>query len=304
MDYPYKVSVIIPVYGVENYIERCARSLMEQTLESIEFLFIDDCSTDCSIEILNQVVDQYPQRKSQVVVHRMEHNSGQAAVRKWGMQNASGEYVIHCDGDDWVSSDMYHLMYEKAKEDNSDIVICDYYLSDGNESVPVRQDKADGLLTGPLWNKLIRNSLIKCSNIVYPTHNKAEDGALMVQISYFAHKYSLIHRPLYYYYQNPSSICNVMTEEAMLKRFYDEVCNTDLRIDFLINQGALDCYKNDVLVWKRVCRSNLEPFLGKRCYRQMWRNTYPEINMQYVFSRSISLKSKIKFVLNYLGIHI
>ena len=79
-----KVSVIIPVYGVEKYIERCARSLFEQTLDDIEYLFIDDCTPDKSVDILKHVLEEYPQRKSQVVIHRMEKNSGQAAVRKWG----------------------------------------------------------------------------------------------------------------------------------------------------------------------------------------------------------------------------
>ncbi len=102
-----KVSVIIPVYGVEKYIERCARSLFEQTLDDIEYLFIDDCTPDKSIEMLKQVLEDYPHRKPQVVIHRMEQNSGQAAVRKWGMQNAIGDYVIHCDSDDWVELTMY-----------------------------------------------------------------------------------------------------------------------------------------------------------------------------------------------------
>ena len=105
-----KVSVIIPVYGVEKYIERCARSLFEQTLDDIEYLFIDDCTPDRSVEILKQVLDEYPHRKNQVIIHRMEKNSGQAAVRKWGMLNVAGEYVIHCDSDDWVDIYMYEAM--------------------------------------------------------------------------------------------------------------------------------------------------------------------------------------------------
>ena len=129
-----KVSVIIPVYGVENYIERCARSLFEQTLDDIEYLFIDDCTPDQSIKVLQQLLEEYPQRKHQVIIHRMEHNSGQAAVRKWGMQNATGEYVIHCDSDDWVDLDMYRAMYEKAKSDNSDFVVCDFIVTDGNNN--------------------------------------------------------------------------------------------------------------------------------------------------------------------------
>ena len=97
-----KVSVIIPVYGVEKYIEKCARSLFEQTLDDIEYLFVDDCTPDKSVDILKHILEEYPHRKSQVVIHRMEQNSGQAVVREWGVKNAKGDFIIHCDSDDWV----------------------------------------------------------------------------------------------------------------------------------------------------------------------------------------------------------
>ena len=126
-----KVSIIVPVYGVEKYIERCARSLFEQTLDDIEYLFIDDCTPDKSVEILKRVLEEYPHRKSQVVIHRMEQNSGQAKVREWGMRNATGEYLIHCDSDDWVDMDMYRIMYEEAKRTDADIVMCGYKATDG-----------------------------------------------------------------------------------------------------------------------------------------------------------------------------
>ena len=88
-----KVSVIIPVYGVEKYIERCARSLFEQTLDDIEYLFIDDCTPDRSIEVLKSILEEYPNRKEQVIIHRMEQNSGQAAVRKWGSRFVSSGWT-------------------------------------------------------------------------------------------------------------------------------------------------------------------------------------------------------------------
>ena len=126
-----KISVIVPVYNVEKYIERCARSLFEQTLEDIEYLFIDDCTQDRSIDILLQVLEEYPNRKQQVLIHHMARNSGQAIVRKWGMMNASGEYVIHCDSDDWVDNELYYLMYDKAISEQLDVVICDCNRTDG-----------------------------------------------------------------------------------------------------------------------------------------------------------------------------
>ena len=86
-----KVSVIVPVYGVEKYIERCARSLFEQTLDDIEYIFVDDCSPDRSIEILNQVIGEYPGRKDQVQIIHHASNQGLALARQTGLKAATGE---------------------------------------------------------------------------------------------------------------------------------------------------------------------------------------------------------------------
>ena len=123
-----KLSVIVPIYGVEKYIERCARSLFEQTLEDIEYIFIDDCTLDKSIGILKRLIEEYrtslKEKNYSVTIEKMPKNTGLPGVRKYGIQLATGEYVIHCDSDDWVDFDMYRLMYEKAKADDADVVSC------------------------------------------------------------------------------------------------------------------------------------------------------------------------------------
>ena len=163
-----KISIIIPVYKVEKYIERCARSLFEQTLDDIEYLFIDDCSPDKSIEELKDILDEYPHRKSQTIIHRMERNKGQAAVRYWGVKNATGDYLIHCDSDDWVELDMYQQMYNKAIEEDADVVVCDYVVTNGTsviKTINACHAKSPGQLIEnclfqrdpwPLWNKLFK----------------------------------------------------------------------------------------------------------------------------------------------------
>ena len=97
-----EVSVIIPMYGVEKYIERCARSLMEQSLTTgVEFLFINDASNDKSVSVLEKVLLDYPSRKaaSQIITH--ETNKGLPSARNTGLERARGEYVVHIDGDDF-----------------------------------------------------------------------------------------------------------------------------------------------------------------------------------------------------------
>mgnify|MGYP000541624267 CR=1 FL=1 len=108
------VSVIVPIYGVEPYIEKCARSLFEQSLENMVFIFVNDCTPDKSVEILRQVIEDYPRRYLQIQIIEHEENRGLAMARNSGLLIAKGEYIIHCDSDDWVELDMYEEMYEKA----------------------------------------------------------------------------------------------------------------------------------------------------------------------------------------------
>ena len=99
-----KVSVIIPIYKVEKFIERCVCSLMEQTLQEVEYIFVDDATPDKSIEVLERCLTLYPNRKS-VILHHAQ-NQGLPAARNTGLQVASGKYIFHCDSDDYVEQDM------------------------------------------------------------------------------------------------------------------------------------------------------------------------------------------------------
>ena len=101
----YLVSILVPVYKVEDYIERCARSLFEQTYSNLEFIFVDDCSPDDSVEILGRIMDDYPARKEAVRIIRHNHNRGSAASRNTALDNGSGEFVFAVDSDDWLELD-------------------------------------------------------------------------------------------------------------------------------------------------------------------------------------------------------
>ncbi len=125
-----KVSVIIPIYGVEKYIEKCARSLFDQTLKSnVEFIFVNDCTKDDSINILNNVISEYPSRKDQIIVINHDTNKGLATARKTGLSYSSGTYIVNVDSDDYFESDMLESMYNKAEENNAEIVVADYFIT-------------------------------------------------------------------------------------------------------------------------------------------------------------------------------
>ena len=306
-----KVSVIIPIYGVENYIERCARSLFEQTLDDIEYLFIDDCTPDRSIEILKQVIRLYPNRASQVIIHRMDHNSGQAAVRKWGMQNATGDYVIHCDSDDWVDVNMYEMLYSNAINYDVDIVISGFKITDGNSIISTQvtnyksfDELCKGILTGrisgALWNKLIKRRLFEY--IKYPCGNMGEDMTIVLQCLYFANSIQTIENTLYSYFVNEKSISNNISEEGVVNRFLESKKNAKILINFFKSIGIYKDYKREieVLLFNKKCA--LKPLLKKKQFYKMWKEEYNEINISIFFNPSISLTKKIRYMFDFLHI--
>lgn len=292
-----KVSVIIPVYGVDKFIERCAISLFEQTLADMEFIFVDDCTTDNSIPILRDVVKRYPTRRDQVQIVKHKKNLGLPSARKTGLEYVHGEFVAHCDSDDWVEKTMYEMLYYAAIYNDADFVWCDYYRSDGKSKTVVKQERQPKLMQGPVWNKLIKNELYFNNNITFPTANKGEDGVLITQLSYFSKKRYYLPKPLYNYYYNASSICGVITPIACVNKLHQEVENVHLKEKFLTDHKAVDEYKAFLLRWKILSRKNLLPLLSDRKYFMMWKTTFPEADKPYMLSKEIDIRFKIGYIL-------
>lgn len=204
-----KVSIIIPVYGVEKYIERCARSLFAQTLDDIEYIFINDCTMDKSMDVLQNVLEEYPSRIPQVKIIHNERNLGQAGTRTVGMKKATGEYLIHCDSDDWVDVTMYEKLYKKAKDTDADVVMCNHYqVLRGERLIPTSYKQLgtphDWLRkfrgSWNCWAKLVRHALLQ-EHDIYPFEglNFSEDRCMMMRSFFYANKVELIEEPLYYY---------------------------------------------------------------------------------------------------------
>ena len=209
----YKITIVIPIYKVEKYIERCARSLFNQTLDNIEYIFIDDCSPDRSIDILQRILLEYPNRKDSVRIIRHADNKGVAAARNTGIKAAHGRYLIHCDSDDWVESNMYELMYRKAQETKADIVICDWYKVYTNKMIVHHANQPQspnecvmqilsGKMHGSLWNKLVKRNLYMQYNIqCIEGANYCEDMYVACKLLYNAQSVAYINIPLYYYFK-------------------------------------------------------------------------------------------------------
>ncbi len=299
-----KVSVIIPVYGVDKYIERCARSLFEQTLDDIEYLFIDDCTPDKSIEKLKLVLEEYPNRKNQVVIYHMNNNSGQAAVREWGIKHASGQYVIHCDSDDWVDKNMYKEMYDLAIEEQSDLVVCDYYCTDEKHYIYKigchnREIKHFfyGLLTqkenGALWNKLFRRDVL-LKELIWPKGDMGEDMLLNLQLVYNVVHMSYVSKGFYFYYYNPQSITASNSKEAILHRFEQSVKNATELVSFFKEKGIYVKYRYEIERMLYSKKNLLRPLILEKNYYTMWKNTFPELNSRILINPYVSFAIKLK----------
>lgn len=305
-----KVSVIIPVYGVEKYIERCARSLFEQTLDDIEYIFVDDCSPDKSIAILEKIIKEYqPRLKKEhknVRIERLSNNCGLPNVRRYGINLATGDYIAHCDSDDWVDVHMYEEMYNKAIEEDADVVVCDFCSTDceneqyskgliSKERENVIVDVLLWRIAGCLWNKLVRRKEYTDHDLNYPTHNMGEDAALIVQILWNAKRISYLPKPLYYYYTNPTSITKDITDDKIRQRFLQATANVELIEQFL--DGKTTGKITDALTKYIFEQSYLIVSLARKNKEDLsiWRRSVGKIRSRVYKCSYLSIKNKLVF---------
>ncbi len=162
------VSVIIPVYGTSCYIEKCAHSLFGQTLKNAEYIFVNDATTDDSIQKLEKVVKLYPEIAHRVKILHHLQNTGTAIARNTALNHAGGEYILMVDSDDYIDKDMLKSLYDLAKETDADIVVSDFYIEYENKTVyfsdylsPKHEDHFGDILSGERSSPSLCNKLIK-----------------------------------------------------------------------------------------------------------------------------------------------
>ena len=209
----YKVSALIPIYNVEAYIERCARSLFEQTYPNLEYVFVNDCTPDRSMDILKRAMEDYPERKGCVKIINHERNHGLAATRNTCLDNVTGEFVTVVDSDDWLEPKAVELLVARQKETDADIVSGNaiVHRSSGlqeldepnyasKEEMVLRQ--MEHTLDHVLWHRLIRRSVIEQHHIrAIEGSEMAEDRYQMTLISYYARSFAKTSHVIYNYNQ-------------------------------------------------------------------------------------------------------
>ena len=219
------ISVIVPIYQSEATLRRCLDSILSQTFFDIEVLLVDDGSTDKSADIC----EEYAQKDSRIRTFHKAH-SGVSDTRQVGLENASGEYVIHCDSDDWMEPTMLEVLYKKAKETDTDMVVCDFFR-DREDGFVIQREFPKGLkadkpiakqiktLSYALWNKLVRRSLFDKYNISFPKGVlMAEDVYVTLMLLNYSVTVQCVPQVLYHYDNTSISphVSRNLTKEAIL----------------------------------------------------------------------------------------
>lgn len=294
-----KLSVIVPMWGVEKYIEKCARSLFESTLDDMEFVFVDDCTPDKSVDVLQRIMEEYPNRKKQTIIVRHEVNKGLPQARKTGVAVAHGEWITHCDSDDWVAPNMYEKMLATAASGGYDLVCCDFIYQSDNEilwqptysenktSEELRKDLLAFNVSNAVWNKLVHRSIYDIHEIYYPKETMDEDDVFVCQWAYYATRCGYVHECLYYHYANPESMTHVKDRKKILKGLNDMITNRKWIVNFLESQNDSDVTEAKLRYKLSVKQAIFARGYGWNNYRGML-NTYPEANKELLFSNSNS----------------
>lgn len=290
-----KVSVIIPIYKVEAFIERCATTLMEQTLREVKYIFVDDATPDSSIQVLEEVVTRYPERKEQVHIVHHGTNKGLPAARNTGLALATGEYIFHCDSDDYVEPTLLEDLYNAAQAQNADIVWCDWYLTFAENERYMKQPSLDtpvnalkAMLCGGMkynvWNKLVRRSLYIDNQIEFPAgYGMGEDMTMMML---FAHAKKVAYVPQAYYHYIKTNT-NAFSQTYSDRHLEELKHNVQRIIDYMqmvygeALEQELSFFKLDVKF----------PFLIAGQYKR-WEEWYPEANKYILQNKHISSRSR------------
>lgn len=235
-----KVSIIVPVYNAEGYIEKCLDSLIAQTLKEIEIIAIDDGSTDNTSKLLMKYKDRIK------IIH--QKNKGVASARNRGLKEAKGEYIAFVDSDDWVNEDMLKKLYQKAKSQNFDCVMCNFsYVDDekiwdgtimpSNDIIDLSAKKKFLITMFPvIWNKIYKRE--KIVKFKFKDGVWAEDVEYLYRILTNIDNIGVINDKLYYYYQRLKSESRLYDE-----RIYSYIHNFNGIIDFYKKNNLYKEYK-------------------------------------------------------------
>ena len=278
-----KVSVIVPIYNVEKYLEKCINSLLSQTLEDIQIILVNDGSKDNS----GTIAKKYAERNKDKVIYVEKENGGLSDARNYGLKYATGDFVAFLDSDDYIEKNAYEEMYNKAIEENADYVECDFIWEYPNKAKIDKQYKYQNkkemlsFVRVVAWNKLIKRSLIIEHNLEFPKGLRYEDVEFTYKLIPYINKFAYVDKPFIHYVQREGSIANVQNERtAEIFTVLDEV------IEFYKKNNIYEEYKEELEYnyaryllcssLKRMCKIK-----NKKTRKELLQKTWKKLNCNF-----------------------
>ena len=276
-----KVSVIIPIYNVEQYLRQCLDSVINQTYKDIEIIIVNDCSPDNSL----QIIKEYQQKDERILLVDLKENLGVGLARNEGIKISNGEYITFIDSDDWVRKDYIEVLYNSIIKYNTDVVFSKFERYDNNSKNIINnkrkinyynkvisniKDKKNLILSEPkiLINLIIKKDFIIANNIIFPKEVPGEDVLFILKLIAINSKIIYIKDTVYFYRENRDS--SIMTDinkklnfdYDVLFSFFDEMLNV------FKQAGTFDIYKKELFVFLFIffCREVTEKNLTSKQY--------------------------------------
>ncbi len=288
-----EISVIVPCYNVEEYLDACLESLVSQTLglERMELILVDDASQDATLEHLRAWEREYPE---QILVVECAENGRQGTARNIGMQYATGEYIGFVDSDDWVEPDMYEVLLERGREHGCEIVSCHAFRNkeDGRQ-VPEPTEREDSLirrersaiqggdwpemLEGGIWSKIYRRDFLVENGIFFPEGLCYEDNYFGMMAALYCRSIYKVQRCLYHYRENQTSTTLQRNNDRLFDRLDIEV----MKLEKLRELGLAERFS------KEIERSFFEMYYFNTMYMMATRFDAPPYEMFQRMEREI-----------------
>lgn len=275
------VSVCVPIYNCEKYIKQCVDTLLCQTYKNIEYILIDDASTDDTYNYLVRAIQNYPKKRDSVCLIKHDINRGVSSTRLEAISRAKGDFIIHCDGDDFVEPNWIERLVNKAITNNADMVYCWYYRnSEDGETILINKEKE---ITSPievikaffearmhcsLWNKLYRKNIYELTgNIDCPKWiNMCEDFRINAQLVINCKKIVMEPQALYHYRIAEKSLTGTRRN---MQSFLSEIDNVLFFKRFLPSEclSSMEGYQRRTLVEALMCDA-----MPAKLWHSLWKD--------------------------------
>ena len=283
MDKP-KVSVVVPVYNSEKYLQKCIESLLNQTLQDIEIIVVNDGSTDSSVSILQRYCHQYPSK----IVYLSQKNQGQSVARNRGVEICRGEYIGFLDSDDEATPLMFESMYNQAKKEHADLAVCNYVYATSKKMKQVN-------ITGSIsqhsllidcfvdpWNKLYKAEILKSNHIIFPVGYYYEDTAWFAYTVPYIKKLAYINDCLIIHYKREGSAMNFI-DSKRVEHIFPVMASV---LSFYQEKGFYEQYRNQLEYFYSkilLCSSmrRISKINDKTIRKQLIRKTFQLLNQYF-----------------------